>query len=316
MRHVLITGASGYLGQRLLRHLEGKPEVERITGIDVRPPSFASSRLEFIRCDVRENLEYVFKGTNIDCVVHAAYILPPIHDTALMEDINVNGTRNVLSSAVAHGVRQVVECSSATAYGFRPDNPPVLTEDSELRADGDFTYAKNKREIEQWLVQFSRDHPHLTITVLRPCFVVGPGFANPLARHLCKKICLLPRKTAPFQFIHEDDLVEIIYLLLRREKHGVFNLAADGTMTFDEMLSMLGSHAIRLPMWLLRPLNELAWRLRLRCLTEFPSSSLKLTIHPWIVSNRKIKRELGYTFRYTTRSAFADFVCAINGGGA
>jgi dihydrodipicolinate reductase len=34
MEHILITGASGYFGQRLVRLFEEKPEVKRITGID------------------------------------------------------------------------------------------------------------------------------------------------------------------------------------------------------------------------------------------------------------------------------------------
>ncbi|HOJ15284.1 MAG TPA: NAD-dependent epimerase/dehydratase family protein, partial [Deltaproteobacteria bacterium] len=287
--------------------------VESITGVDIRRPGFSSPRLEFLARDVRDPLDPVFEGRNIDTVVHAAYILPPIHDTALMEDINVNGTKNVFQTAVRHNVEQVVECSSATAYGFHPDNPPVLTEESPLKGNEDFTYAKNKREIEEWLEGFSAEHPETLFTVIRPCFVVGPGFANPLARHLCRKICMLPDKTAPFQFIHEDDLVEIIFLLAKNRKGGVYNLAADGTMTFDEMLAMLGSIPLRLPLWLLGPLNEIAWKLRMRFLTEFPSSSLKLTIYPWIVSNEKVKRELGYAFRYTTREAFEDFVRSVKG---
>ncbi|HOD72434.1 MAG TPA: SDR family oxidoreductase [Deltaproteobacteria bacterium] len=311
MRHILITGVSGYFGQKLVGLFRDKPEVQRITGIDVRPPAACDGKLEFIRCDVRDDLEKVFTGRDIDCVVHTAYILPPIHDTALMEDININGTKNVLSASAAFGVRQIMDCSSSTAYGFHPDNPPLLTEESELRGNEDFTYAKNKREIERWIHGFEKDHPEIGLTVIRPCFVVGPGFTNPLARHLCKKICILPWTTADFQYIHEDDLAEIMYLLLKHEKAGIYNLAADGTMTFEEMLSILGNWPLRVPARLLWPLNDLAWKLRLRFITEFPSPSLNLTRYPWIASNEKIKRELGYRFRYTTRSAFEDFAAYV-----
>lgn len=308
MKNILITGGSGYIGTKLAERLGHEPWAGRITGIDIAPPAQTPRKLEFIRRDVRDPLDDVFKGRSFDCVVHAAYILAPIHDRRLMEDINVNGTINVCTSAVAHGVKQVLECSSATAYGFHPDNPHRLTEESPLRGNEDFTYAKNKREIEGWLGELRRDHPGITLTVIRPCFVVGPGFANPLARHLCKKLCLLPMETAEFQFIHEDDLVEIMTLLIRDGKGGIYNLGSDGTMTFDEMLAMLGNIPLRIPMWLLWPLNEIAWRLRLRFLTEFPSSSLNLIRYRWIVDNEKVKGELGYRFRYTTRDAFEDFV--------
>ncbi len=44
MEHILITGASGYFGQRLVRLFEEKPEVKRITGIDIRPAQFISKK--------------------------------------------------------------------------------------------------------------------------------------------------------------------------------------------------------------------------------------------------------------------------------
>ncbi len=307
MEHIFITGVAGYFGQRLVRLFEEKPEVKRITGIDIKPPEYPSSKLEFIRCDVRDPLDKVFMDRDIDCVIHAAYILPPIHDAGLMEDININGTRNVLTAAARHKARQVLGCSSATAYGFHPDNPAVLTEESPLRGNDDFTYGKNKKEIEIWMKGFERDNPGILLTTVRPCFVVGQGFTNPLARHLRKKICILPLQTAPFQYIHEDDLVEIIYLLLKNEKTGIYNLAADGTMTFVEMLSILGGWPLKLPIWLLWPMNNLMWHLRMTFMTEFPSSTLNLIRYPWIASNAKIKKELGYTFKYTTREAFEDF---------
>lgn len=316
MEHILITGVSGYFGQRLVRLFEEKPEVKRVTGIDITLPRHPSGKLEFIKCDVRGPLDTVFEGRGIDCVIHAAYILPPIPDIALMEDINVNGTRNVIAAAAKHGVKQILDCSSSTAYGFHPDNPVILTEDSPLRGNDDFTYAKNKKEIEAWMKGFERDHSGILLTTVRPCFVVGPGFTNPLARHLTKRICILPRQTAPFQYIHEDDLAEIMYLLLKNRKTGAYNLAADGTMTFDEMLGILGGWPLKLPMWLLWPMNDLLWRLRITFMTEFPSPCLNMIRYPWIASNAKVKEELGYRFRYTTREAFEDFArhVKVSGG--
>ena len=143
--------------------------------------------------------------------------------------------------------------------------------------------------------------------MIRPCFVVGPGFDNPLARHLQKKIVMMPSRTAPFQFIHEDDLVEIMYLLLKEKKAGVYNLAADGTMSFEEMIRIMGNWMLKLPYPFIYIMNNLMWMLRVKFITEFPSPALKMTVYPWIASNDKVKRELGYEFKYTTREAFEDF---------
>ena len=315
MKHILITGVSGYFGQKLVSFFENKQEVEQITGIDIKPFESRCNKLSFIRHDVRDDMDNIFKNKDIDCVIHTAYILPPIHDVALMEDINVNGTKNVLNAAARHGVSQILDCSSATAYGFHPDNSPLLTEESPLRGNEDFTYAKNKRELEGWVREFEKANPNISLAVIRPCFVVGPGFTNPMAKHLCKKVCILPWKMAPWQFIHEDDLVEIMYLLLKNKKAGVFNLTADGTMTFDEMIELLEGWPLKIPIWLLWPLNNLMWFMRVSFMTEFPSPCLNLMRYPWIASNAKIKKELGYTFKYTTKEAFEDFAGHVKARG-
>lgn len=162
---------------------------------------------------------------------------------------------------------------------------------------------------------FEKENPEILFTTIRPCFVVGPGFTNPLARHLAKKICILPLETAPFQYIHADDLVEIIYLLVKEKKEGIFNIGSDGTMTFDDMLRILGGWPLKIPMWLLWPLNNLMWRLRMTFMTEFPSPCLNMIRYSWIASNEKIKKELGYHFRYTTREAFEDFALLVKANG-
>jgi len=98
-----------------------------------------------------------------------------------------------------------------------------------------------------------------------------------------------------------------MYLLLKRKKTGIYNLSADGTITFEEMVRILGGHVLKIPTALLWPLNNMMWNLRLKFMTEFPSPCLNMIRYSWITSNQKVKRELGYKFRYTTRSAFEDF---------
>ncbi|MGB3128401.1 MAG: hypothetical protein WBC11_01620, partial [Dehalococcoidia bacterium] len=150
-------------------------------------------------------------------------------------------------------------------------------------------------------------NPEIAVTIIRPAFVVGPGFDDPLARHLRKKVVLLPSNTQPFQFVHEDDLVEIIYLLLKRGAAGAFNVGADGTVTSDETVGLLGNIQVRLPFQLMYLLTGLAWNLRLSFITEFPAPALNMARYSWVVSNEKLKEELNYQYRYTSLEAYRDF---------
>ena len=61
-----------------------------------------------------------------------------------MYDIDVNGTQAVLQAAADAGVKQVIQTSSATAYGAFPDNPKPIAEDWPVRGAPDFSYAKRQ----------------------------------------------------------------------------------------------------------------------------------------------------------------------------
>jgi UDP-glucose 4-epimerase len=312
MENVLITGASGYIGSKLAGYLAGQDEIRRIVGIDIHPPRLPCDKLLFHRRDVRAPVTDLLQEHRIDTVIHSAFILAPLHDKALMEDVNVNGTLNVLDCAVRSGVRQFLYTSSSTAYGFHPDNETPLTEESPLRGNGDFTYSKTKREIELALKSWQESGDHdMILTIIRPCFVVGPGFTNPLARHLGKRFVLLPSGDQPLQYVHEDDLIEIIYRLLCKKKRGAYNVGADGTISFNEMIRLLGNIHLTISFPLMYFLNHFAWHLRLSAISAFPSPALNMIRYSWGVSSEKLKRELDYRYRYTTAAAFADYAAHV-----
>ena len=311
MKHVLITGVSGYIGGKIARNLTDTNAVDTLVGIDIRPPVDAPPALTFIEHDVRQSMTDLCRRYAIDTVVHTAYVLPPIHNKALMEDINITGTSNVIAACQDAGVRHLLYTSSATAYGFHPDNDIPLTEDSPLRGNTDFTYSKNKREIEVIFREFVRHQHQTAVTILRPCFVVGPGFDNPLANHLQKRFVLCPRPSTPMQFVHEDDLVRVIRLCLDDRREGIFNVAGEGTLALREMVEMLGNVYCPLPSAIMAPLNTLAWTLRLKWLTEFPSPALNIMRFPWIVSSEKLIHETGFRYAYNTREALIDFVRSV-----
>ncbi len=309
--NILVTGAAGYIGGKLVKNLCKKEWVDTVVGTDINEPSYKHPKYKFDRRDIRKSMDDIFEARKIDAVVHSAYVLPPIHDKGLMEDINKGGTRNVIEASVKAGVKQILYTSSTTAYGFYADNDEPLTEESPLRGNDDFIYAKNKKEIEAIMQAFILSHPEIAVTIVRPCFVVGPGFTNPMAEHLQKKLVMVPAKTLPWQFVHEDDLVNVMSLLLEKRIAGAFNITGEGTMTFSEMIKMLGNIRIPIPWPIIYPLNNLSWFLRLSFMTKFPSPSMRMMIHPWIASSKKLHETIDYTFKYDSKSAFRDFARSV-----
>lgn len=308
---VFVTGAAGYIGGKLIAALLKKDSIKAITGLDIKEPAWSNPKFKFIKQDIRQPLDNILKDENIDSVVHTAFILPPIHNKEVMEDINIGGTVNVLNASAKAGVSHILYTSSTTAYGFHSDNDEPLTEDSPLRGNDDLTYAKNKKEVEGIIKVFISQHPEIKMSVVRPCFVVGPGFRNPLANHLKKRLVLLPSNTKQWQFVHEDDLVNVMVLLLEKQIAGIFNVTAGGTMTFPEMVKVLGGFLIPLKWPVIYSLNNLSWHLRLTFMTEFPSSAMRMMINPWLATSEKLIRETGYQFKYDSRKAFENFARSL-----
>jgi UDP-glucose 4-epimerase len=309
---ILVTGAAGYIGGRMVEVLCEQDWVEKVIGLDITEPTRKFDKFHFIQKDIREPVEELLKIEKIDTVIHAAYVVTPHHNKSMMEDINKRGTRNVLTAVSKAGVKQLMVTSSTMAYGFYPDNDMPLTEESPLRGNDDFIYPKNKKEIEGLMQDFISGHPEINVTILRPCFVLGPKINNPFSRHLRKKFVLMPWKTLPFQYVHEDDLINVMLLLIEKGIGGIYNVTGDGTITFPEMIKALGNIHIPIPWPFIYHINNLAWFLRLSFLSEFPSAAMRLMVNPWLASSEKLKKTTGYRFKYNTKEAFADFVESVS----
>src|SRR5215208_1501460 len=266
----LITGGSGYIGTRLVVVLARRQDTEKIVIADVVPPKGGyRPKTEFERVDVRDRsaVHDVLKRANPDVLVHLAFILNPSHDEGFMYEVDVNGTHNVLEAAAEAGIGQVFVTTSAVAYGAFPDNPDPIT------------------------------------TIVRPCIVYGPNVDNYLVRLWSKApmIADVGNIDSAAQFVHEDDVVEAISRLLLGKHAGPFNLAADGLMTRRECAELLDTRVVRMPVWLYRALATASWRLRQG---EAPPGGVDFELHPWILSNEKVKKTLDWTPRYSSRETF------------
>jgi UDP-glucose 4-epimerase len=300
----LITGGSGYIGTRLVDLLVSREQTEQVTIADTRPPAIHKPRTRYERADVRdrEAVRALLERDRPDALVHLAFILNPMRNEKLMYDIDVNGTHNVLEAAGSAGTPQVLVTSSASAYGAFPDNPVPLTEDDPVRGLPSFSYARDKTEADRICQLWAAKYPDRTMTIVRPCIVLGPNVDNYLVRiwtqapftadtgHLEQQI----------QFVHEDDVVDAIALLLDGGHGGAYNVAGDGTITARECAELIASPIRKMPERVYRGLASVMLALRQ---SESPPGSIEFTVHPWIVSNEKLK-SLGWSPEHTSRETF------------
>ena len=113
MKRILVTGAAGLLGRRVVAELEGRCEV---VGLDL---TRGNADIEWHEGDITDPGLVQAAASGCDAVAHIAAIpnivSGPGHE---IMRVNVVGTWNVFSAAEAVGARRVVQCSSDSVVGF------------------------------------------------------------------------------------------------------------------------------------------------------------------------------------------------------
>lgn len=306
MKNVAITGISGYLGTLFLRRMDRDADVESIIGIDVMPPRVDSPKLKFYSRDVRSSFADVFAEHKIDTALHLAFQVTPIHDDTGSHSINLEGSSNFLKACEQVGVRQLFYMSSYTAYGAHADNPDLLKEDAPLRPNSSMVYPVDKAKVDNMFQEYMKDHPDSSVVIVRTAAVVGPNIVAGGLTTLFMPVMMRASGHDPlWQFIHEDDLVDIVMTLLKKNESGVFNAAADDGMRYTEIIKAMGRPSIALPEGLMAWGTRLSWKLHLQSRS---SGGVEILAYDAVMDNDKVKKATGHSFKYSGREAFLSFL--------
>ena len=325
---VAITGITGQFGKALARVLEGEPEVTEIIGVARRPFDPAAegfTKLVYRPGDVRDpELRTAFDGA--DVVVHLAFVIGGTRaDQAQRRDINVDGSRNVFAATAEAGARKLIYASSVAAYGAHPDNPDLITEEHPTRGTPGVSYSQEKAEVEGILDLFEKEHPHITVTRMRPCVVAGPGLEDMLWEFMPEAARRLPIFTPWFprlfpnpiqggrllaQAVHEDDVAEAFRLAIVTDAPGAFNLAGEDVLGARDIASIMRARAIPVPLLGTRRLVDMAHRLGI---SKVPGDWVDLMRFPILVDSTRARTVLGWRPQFTSEGALRSTANALFG---
>lgn len=250
---ILVTGAAGQLARALLPRLCDDDRVGRIVALDRRQFTFFHPKID-PQCGDLNSIELEPLLRDCDALVHLAWTV--IRGRTSAQSMYANNVRvgeKLFAAAARLGVRRLIHVSSASIYG----NGSLLSEHAPLAPLPGFLYAQHKAEFEIWL---ARELP--AAVILRPHIILGPNALPLLKAMLALPIYTrLPNPQPLLQCIHEQDVANAIALALHGTQSGPFNLAAEDTFNYRDMIRTRHRRAVGVPYPLISAALHVAWRL-------------------------------------------------------
>lgn len=302
---LFLTGGSGYVGRNLIRRLCGDGyTVRALVRSDAAATTVQALGAQAVRGDLLDpGIAQAMSGCA--AVVHAAADTDHRNASPTQWQTNVEGTRNVLTSARAAGVPVAIVISSESAL---TDGTPLCSakEDHPYPARAPGTYGASKAEAER--VALSLSTPQFAVKVLRPRFVWGRDNTTAMP-YLLEAV-----RSGRFAWIHGgdyltsathvDNVCEAVSRALQRGAGGRIYHVTDGApVPFRRLISaQLQAYGLdvpqkRVPRGALRAIVAVddalrALRLPVRApmtRQEFASSAVEVTL-----DDSRARRELGY----------------------
>jgi uncharacterized protein YbjT (DUF2867 family) len=202
---ILITGATGYVGQHLVSRLAAQGEPLRCLVRDTKKAAsiLPTKGIEFVRGNTTQPASLEAAVRNVDTIVHTAFITADHKQSAgnHYEETNVQGTANLIEAAKDAKVKRMIEISG---LGTKPDKAG--------------SYMQGRYLAEKMLKESGLDW-----TIIQPSVLFGKG--APFIKGLSGLI-----RTAPvvpligggktlFQPIYVEDVVTVIVKVLEDPIH-------------------------------------------------------------------------------------------------
>lgn len=308
MAKYFITGGAGFLGINLIRYLLAKGHTA--VSYDFGEFSYPEKNLDsvkIVRGDIRHRQPLAAAMQGCDIVVHTAAALP-LYSRSDIWTTDVDGTRNVLESALSNGVQRVIMISSTAVYGIPVHHP--LVEDDQLVGVG--PYGEAKIAAEGVCLEYRKKG--LCVPLIRPKSFVGPERLGVFALLYDwakdgKNFPLIGSGNNKYQLLDVYDLCAAIYLCAALDENIVndtFNIGAEKFATMKEDYQAVldkagfGKKVVGLPaapvIWILKTLEAL----RLSPLYKWVYET---AARDSFVSIDKAKAKLGFKPVYSNQEA-------------
>ncbi|MEM7281281.1 MAG: NAD-dependent epimerase/dehydratase family protein [Pseudomonadota bacterium] len=299
----LITGAGGALARRVVKLLS---DTTQMVGVEFRRNMRVTADLPVYQVDFhKRGFEDVFKDHTVDTIIHLGRFEAEESTPESRYNANVVGSQRLFDLAVKYKVSKVIVLSTFYVYGASPYNPALLNESAPLKASGlskdlvDAVELANLSNIYLW------KYPKLNMTILRPCHIVGPGVRNSMSLLLEQPVAPVLFGFSPMmQFIHIDDMARAITLAFKEKHRGVYNVAPEDWIAYQDALEAAG--CARIPIPSIPPLipNTISKILRMKV---FPAFLINFFKYPVIIDGSEFEKKFGFKPKISLNRIFSHY---------
>lgn len=295
MANILVTGATGFVGKKLVSQLVAQGHRVRCA-VTQKTKALNAEQIEVDRLENQPNWSEALK--NIDVVIHLAarvHVMKDKNKSPLDEYIKINSTatRHLAEQAANHHIKRFIFLSSIKVNGEETLAACPYTELNNPSPQD--PYAISKLYAEQCLQEISKTTT-MEIVILRPPLIYGPGvkanFLNMMA--WVKKKWPLPfgNINNKRHFVFIDNLISAIIAVIDAPNaaNQLFLVADNDALSFSELLNKIANEMNRNKPLFSIPESLLKFLFRLPGVKKYRSRLLGSLE----VNNSKLKSELGW----------------------
>ncbi|WP_194850517.1 NAD-dependent epimerase/dehydratase family protein [Nonlabens antarcticus] len=294
MNKIIISGASGFVGQNLIPYLEGN-------GLNV----IALSRESKVAKTITYDGISIDNWNNASTFVHLAgkaHDLKKTSDDSAYFEVNRDLTIKLFNQFLKSDCSTFIFMSSVKAAA---DEVEGVLEESYI-PDPQTPYGKSKREAEEYLL--AQNLPHgKNLYILRPCMIHGSGNKGNL--NLLYQVVKngIPYPLGIYEnkrsFLSIQNLNIIIAAFIKQQPaSGIYHIADDEPISTSDLIRLIGAVLKKKPMILNvpKPVMQGLSRLGGMLKAPFDTNALQKLTESYVVSNKKVKESLNITQPWDT----------------
>jgi nucleoside-diphosphate-sugar epimerase len=247
---LFITGASGFIGGAIARHLHAAHEIAAMARSEESAAVIQALGAAPVACSLSTVTPDHLAG--FDAVIHAAAFVSPIGSREQFRQTNVEGTKRLLAAASLARVRRFIHISTEAVL-FRGQHMRDIDESYPYPRRTPFLYAETKAEAERLVLAANGPESGLATIALRPRLVWGPGDQTilPTVTQMAQDggFFWFNKGQALTSTTHIDNVVHAVELALEARANGQPYFITDGEIwtVKDFLTAYAGTQGITLP---------------------------------------------------------------------